>query len=76
MADVFERIEAGSGKIFQQHMRDMKYKYEMGVNKYLLKDYHSIFDLFDIEALRNPFILEFWESYHHSIAKKFKNPRI
>lgn len=76
MAEIFDAMEKGAGTVFKNHMRDMKYKYELGVPKYILKDYSSLSDLFDIGVLPNLFKLELLETYHHSIAKKFKDSRI
>lgn len=76
MADEFEKLEKGAGVKFKKHMHKMKKKYELAVPRFLLKDYSNPTELLDMEIFKHALSLELTNSYHNSIAKSFKSPKI
>ncbi|GAB4159778.1 MAG: phytoene desaturase family protein [Candidatus Dojkabacteria bacterium] len=76
MAAKFEEYEPGAGATFRKHMQLMERKYKLGVPKFLLKEFKSPFEFLTKEVFQNLFNLQIEQSYHQTIAKKFKHPKL
>jgi phytoene desaturase len=76
MLDLFNQMEPGAGGILSKHLEHVEKKYRLGFSRYLMKDYRSLTDIFERDMVRNLSNMELFESYHHSIAKKFGDKRI
>ena len=70
---LFEQYEPGSGAKLQQFLKEAKYKYEVGMNEFVHKPSHSIFEFADVRILQSLFKLQMFVSMEAYLKKLFKN---
>lgn len=73
---MFERYEPGSSKHLKQFLAEAEYKYTVGMNEFVWKPGHSIFEFADMRVLSSLFKLEMFSDISSGIRKKFKNEHL
>lgn len=73
---MFERYEPGSGKNLQHFLREAKYKYEVGMNDFVVKPSYSIWEFVDWRILKSAFRLQMFQSLSQHVRRLFKHPHL
>ncbi len=76
LQDLFESIESGSAKQLEAFLNEAKYKYEVGVNKLVLKPGLSVAEFLDWELAVGVFKLDVFTSMKKHVQKFFKHPKL
>ena len=74
--DLFEKTEAGSGKMLDRFMEEAAYKYEVGMNYLVHKPGRSVWEFADWKLLKGIFKLDVFNSVKSHIAKYFRNEKL
>jgi phytoene desaturase len=70
---LFEGIEKGSAAMLDSFMEEAVYKYEVGINKLVLKPGQSYTEFLDWDLVKGVFKLDVFTSMKKHISKHFKN---
>ncbi len=73
---MFEHYEAGSGNKLRKFLKEAQYKYEVGMNEFVHKPSHSIWEFADFRIVASMFRLQMFSSIASSIKKLFKHPQL
>ncbi len=73
---LFERYEPGSSKQLKRFLAEARYKYEVGMNEFVHKPGHSIFEFADIRVLASLFKLQMFTSIKKTLEKAFRNEHL
>lgn len=73
---LFEEYEPGSSQKLEQFLAEARYKYEVGMQEFVFKPGHSIFEFADMRILKSLFRLQMFTSISAHIKKLFKNPKL
>lgn len=73
---MFERYEPGSSGNLRKFLSQARYKYEVGMNEFVRKPSHSIFEFADIRILISLFRLQMFRSMSSYVRKLFKNEQL
>ena len=73
---MFEKYEPGSSKKLEKFLAEAKYKYEVGMNEFVQKPSHSIFEFADFRIVKSMFRLQMFTSIASQIRKLFKHPKL
>jgi len=73
---LFESYEPGSSKHLKKFLAEAKYKYEVGMNEFVFKPGHSIFEFADLRVLRSLFRLQLFQPMSSHVRKLFKNKKL
>jgi phytoene desaturase len=73
---LFERYEPGSTKNLQRFLSEAKYKYEVGMQEFVHKPSHSIWEFADLRILQSMFRLQMFQSLSSHVRKLFKNEQL
>jgi phytoene desaturase len=73
---MFERYEAGSSAHLKTFLEEAEYKYKVGMNEFVHKPSHSIWEFADARVVSSLFRLQMFQSIATGIRKKFKNPKL
>jgi len=73
-AATFEAIEPGAGKALEEYLRQAKRKYEVGVGRFVYKNYDHFRDFFTREFLLEGRKLSVFTSIHRYVGRFFKHP--
>ncbi|MEL6941915.1 MAG: phytoene desaturase family protein, partial [Bacteroidota bacterium] len=73
---MFERYEAGSSQHLKDFLAEAEYKYKVGMNEFVHKPSHSIWEFADLRILKSLFRLQMFQSISSGIKKRFKNPQL
>lgn len=73
---MFERYEPGSSRNLRKFLSQAQYKYEVGMNEFVRKPSHSIFEFADIRILISLFRLQMFRSMSSYVRKLFKNEQL
>lgn len=73
---MFERYEAGSSQQLKEFLSEAEYKYKVGMNEFVHKPSHSIWEFADLRILKSLFRLQMFQSISSGIEKRFKNPQL
>jgi len=76
LCEMFESYEKGSAAKLKQFLAEAEYKYNVGMNEFVQKPSHSIFEFADMRVLKSMFRLQMFSSISKSIHKLFKNPKL
>ncbi len=76
LQELFERIEPGSAKQLEAFLDEARYKYEVGVNKLVLKPGLSVAEFLDWELAVGVFKLDVFTSMKKHVQKFFKHPKL
>lgn len=73
---MFEKIEKGAGKKFDQFLKESKFKYDLAIKDVLYKNADSIFDFFSWNLLKHGRELHALQSMQDYVGSFFKNERL
>ncbi|MEM1327303.1 MAG: phytoene desaturase family protein [Bacteroidota bacterium] len=73
---MFERYETGSSEHLKTFLEEAEYKYRVGMNEFVHKPSHSIWEFADARIVSSLFRLQMFQSIATGIRKKFKNPKL
>ncbi|MEM8525564.1 MAG: phytoene desaturase family protein [Bacteroidota bacterium] len=73
---MFERYEEGSSQQLKEFLAEAEYKYKVGMNEFVHKPSHSIWEFADLRILKSLFRLQMFQSISSGIKKRFKNPQL
>ena len=73
---MFESYEAGSAQKLEKFLAEAEYKYRVGIDEFVHKPGHSIFEFADMRVLSSLFKLQMLSSVSSQIRKLFKNKRL
>ncbi|QQS39346.1 phytoene desaturase [Candidatus Woesebacteria bacterium] len=73
---IFENLEKGAAKKFDEYLADSKIKYEIALNSILYKNADNPLDLFSKDLINKSFGVQNFLPIKNHIAKYFKNPKI
>ena len=76
LKEVFERIEAGSGKKLELFLEEAKYKYEVGMKDFVYKPSIRFSEFTDWRLVSSLFRLDMFSSFAKHTGKYFHNPRL
>lgn len=76
LKDVFEKIEAGSGKQLDLFLEEAKYKYEVGMKDFVYKPSIRMSEFTDWRLVSSLFRLDMFSSFSKHTGKYFQNPRL
>ncbi|MDF1696781.1 MAG: phytoene desaturase family protein [Saprospiraceae bacterium] len=72
----FEEHEPGSSKLLKKFLDEAEYKYRVGMDEFVWKPGHSIFEFVDIRVIKSLFKLQMFSSIDKQIRSLFKNPKL
>jgi phytoene desaturase len=72
----FEKYEPGSSKSLQKFLDEAEYKYKVGMDEFVWKPGHSIFEFVDLRVIKSLFKLQMFSSIDKQIKRLFKNPKL
>ncbi len=73
---MFESYETGSAAKLEKFLAEAEYKYRVGIEEFVHKPGHSIFEFADTRVLSSLFKLQMLSSVSSQIRKLFKNKRL
>ncbi|MGH2566543.1 MAG: phytoene desaturase family protein, partial [Ginsengibacter sp.] len=76
LKNTFESIEPGSGKQLEKYLVEAAYKYDAGINRFVYKPGHSVYEFINRETIKGIFRLDIFSPIKKYIQKKFKHPRL
>lgn len=74
--EIFEKFEPGSSDIFKEYLRKSQEQYEIALDRFVYKNYNSIFDFFSYEMIVKGSRLSVLSKLHNYVKKHFKNDYI
>lgn len=72
----FEDHESGSSIKLQKFLKEAQYKYNVGMEEFVWKPGHSIFEFADLRVAKSLFQLQMFSNIDGQIKKLFKNPKL
>ena len=72
----FEKHEPGSSKALKKFLDEAEYKYRVGMDEFVWKPSHSVFEFIDIRVVKSLFKLQMFSSIDKQIKKLFRNPKL
>lgn len=75
-SNFFESIEPGAGKKLAAFLAEAAYKYEVGINKLVMKPGQSVTEFLDKDLIKGLFRLDVFKSMKSHVAKYFRDPRL
>ena len=72
----FEHHEKGSSTHLKKFLDEAEYKYKVGMDEFVWKPGHSIYEFVDIRVVKSLFKLQMFSSIDKQISKLFKNPKL
>jgi phytoene desaturase len=73
---LFNKLEPGSGENLDAFLSEAEYKYEVGINKLVLKPGRSLLEFADIDLIKGLFKLDVFTSMKKHVAKYFKSQKL
>ncbi len=73
---LFESLEPGSSMQLQKFLTEAEYKYRVGMDEFVFKPSHSIFEFADLRILTSMFRLQMFQSISSQIRRLFKNDKL
>lgn len=71
---LFESLEEGSSPKLKKFLAEAEYKYNVGMQEFVHKPGHSIFEFADFRVLRSLFKLQMLDNMENYLSGLFKNP--
>lgn len=71
---LFESIESGAGTKFRKYIKNAEFKYNLAIDKFLYRQYDTIFGLMNWNVIKSILKLDIFTSLDRLIRKYFKNP--
>lgn len=75
-AATFESIEPGAGRALEEYLHQAQRKYEIGVGRFVYKNYDHFKDFFTREFLLEGSRLSVFTSMHRYVGRFFKHPDV
>lgn len=76
VAEIFESIETGAGKKFFVYLEQCKKLYTTALEKFIYRNYNSVFDLLSLDIIKEVFAVKLFNSYKQVVRSTFKSPQI
>lgn len=76
LLEMFESYEEGSAAKLEKFLAEAEYKYKVGIEEFVHKPGHSIFEFADLRVVQSLFKLQMFSSVSSQIRKLFKNKRL
>ena len=76
LRNLFETIEAGSGKKLDAFMKEAEFKYKVGMDNLVYKPGLSLLEFADVDFLKGVFKLQVFTSFSKHVKKYFTNPKL
>jgi len=76
LRQLFERLEPGAGKKFDEFMAAAKYKYEVGMKDFVSKPCHSWFEFVSPKIAKSALKLDLLSNFRSYVEKYFKHPQL
>ncbi len=73
---LFEQLEPGSTPQLRKFLKEAAYKYTVGMNEFVNKPSHSIFEFADWRVLKSFFQLDMFTGMSEYVARHFKNDKL
>ncbi len=73
LKNLFESYEKGSSAKLEQFLKEAAYKYEVGMNEFVFKPSHSIWEFMDWRVVKSVFKLQMLTSMSSYVDKLFQN---
>lgn len=73
---LFERLEPGSSPRLRRFLDEAAYKYRVGMNEFVFKPSHSIFEFADLRILTSLFRLQLFTSLSSHVRGLFRNEKL
>jgi phytoene desaturase len=73
---LFEQIEPGSARHLREFLSEAAYKYRVGMNEFVHKPSHNIWEFADMRILTSLVRLHMFSSLAHHVRKRFRNERL
>ncbi len=74
--ELFESYEPGSSENLKIFLKEAQYKYQVGMNEFVFKPGHSIFEFADVRVLKSLFRLQLFQPMSTHVRKLFKNEKL
>lgn len=74
--ELFESIEQGAGDALRRYVADARFKYDTAMERFLYKEYRSVFDFFTAELVSKGLKLNLFRSMKNHAARFFTDPRL
>ena len=76
LEQMFESYEPGSSKNLRKFLKEAAYKYEVGINEFVQKPGHSIWEFADLRVVKSLFRLQMFTSMSSHVRSLFKNEQL
>lgn len=76
VANLFDKIEPGSGKALKEFLKDAEYKYQVGIQELVYKPGRSLLEFADLRVLKGLLQMNLLSSMRKFIRKSFNHPKI
>lgn len=76
LKNLFETLEAGAGKQFDQFMESAKYKYEVGMQDFVTKPCHNWWEFVSPKIASSALKLDLLSNFRSYVSKYFKHPKL
>ena len=73
---LFESYEPGSSENLRKFLKEAQYKYQVGMNEFVFKPGHSVFEFADARVLKSLFRLQLFQPMSTHVRKLFKNKKL
>lgn len=73
---LFEHYEPGSSKNLEQFLNEAAYKYKVGMQEFVQKPGHSIWEFADLRVLKSMFRLQMFQSMSSHVKGLFKHDQL
>ncbi len=73
---LFERLEPGSSANLRKFLDEAEYKYRVGINEFVQKPGHSVFDFADVRVLKSVFRLQMLTDMATYVRRLFHHPQL
>ena len=74
--ELFESIEPGAGAALDRYLEDARFKYEVSMDRFLYKEYRSVFDFFNKEIITQGLRLNLFSSMRSHASRYFSDERL
>jgi phytoene desaturase len=75
VAEVFDKLEPGSGAVLSEYLADAKYKYDIAMKEFLYREYRSVFDFVNRRMIVEGLRLKVLGNLDAEISRLFKDRR-
>ena len=73
--ELFEKLEDNGAEKLRKYLDVCKRQYDIAMDEFVYRSYHSIFDFFSPKMIVNGLKLKAFSNFHKGVKKYFKNPK-